>query len=346
MASQSGNGIDDLVGSMSNLKIHRVKTKLSRENALSSLVEKTLKPILTDASRIEPSHPIFNKLRAIIRRESLGDEVEKNLVRLACGYRKAPLLLLENPSNNHTRPYETMAAEGSAIHYLTEIFEGTGIDIDDVIIWDLIPIFSQEWMDQMDSRDKSSLKETQINEVVKLTQEFIREVQPALIVSCQCASCPKGQYSKYPFIMRPSVEALGSSFAAARSERYRTVNWEAYTFQVVQAFHPSKINYSDNPDADRALLTRLIRMVYTPCVELKHISLSVSKKKALSSLRDARSALQDYLKESQPLFDNGLAISWKTERGLNHQIRLLLQRLEQYGTGTIQLVNASTESPG
>lgn len=87
-------------------------------------------------------------------------------------------------------------------------------------------------------------------------------------------------------------------------------------------------------------------MVYTPCVELKHISLCVSKKKALSSLRDARSALQDYLKESQPLLDNGLAISWKTERGLNHQIRLLLQRLEQCGTGTIPLVNASSENPG
>ncbi|KAJ5516459.1 hypothetical protein N7527_008019 [Penicillium freii] len=100
--------------------------------------KKNLEPIV-------PTHSFFDRAKELHQKHDWPEERFKNFQRLLCGTRNFPCILLLNPKND-LLPFDEMVKATRTLTWVENTLEEIGLRLDDVIIMDLFPMLTDEWV--------------------------------------------------------------------------------------------------------------------------------------------------------------------------------------------------------
>jgi hypothetical protein len=168
-----------------------------------------------------------------------------------------------NPKNDHL-PFKEMVLSTQTLKWLKQTLERLGLTLDDIIIMELFPMLTNNWLDTHLAK-----REEAIREIFDLTVDFLRESKPPIVLSCQCF--PRFKHERWGSFNHALATNLCSSMFGAENQQVSKVSIDDQSIRVVQGFHPAKLDYLD--DAERKkwdrTLQNIFQSVYRPCVDWK-----------------------------------------------------------------------------
>lgn len=192
----------------------------------------------------------------------INEQKFQNFKKLLDGRLHFPILLLQNPCDSHDKTYDVMI-QSPVLSWLRTELNSVGLELDDVIIMDVVPLFTKRDLERMtDQKRRSAMIES-----FGLTTRFLQLFKPSMLVSCQCATNGH-QESLYRPLDDPIAYEISSSTERAEKFEVRCVSIGSHRVITVQGFHPAHILRLENrPTADRltGCLREILRMVYQPC---------------------------------------------------------------------------------
>ncbi|CAI7572237.1 unnamed protein product [Penicillium viridicatum] len=124
---------------------------------LDEFVKTTFQPALHTQKNLEPivpTHSVFDRAKELHQKHDWPEERFKNFQRLLCGTRNFPCILLLNPKND-LLPFDEMVKTTRTLTWVGNTLEEIGLRLDDVIIMDLFPMLTDEWLEEHpDTRDQ------------------------------------------------------------------------------------------------------------------------------------------------------------------------------------------------
>ncbi|RAL06800.1 uncharacterized protein BO97DRAFT_357967 [Aspergillus homomorphus CBS 101889] len=219
--------------------------------------------------RLGTDELLFAKAREFQRRYSLNTNCYKNHIRLAAGYCHMPVIILQNPCNNHTKDFYDMFTQNSALKIIRDILEDIGLNIDDVPILDLCPMISDQWAQTRAQSGHSKEVLQAIYDAYDLTTQYLEVLQPATVIVLQCAT-NQSAVGKHPFlgnVNHPVAQRLCSSMDEAMGRKSRVEQIVHHQVRMVAGFHPSRIWHESDPALRKILATTLrdiLSSVYVP----------------------------------------------------------------------------------
>jgi hypothetical protein len=256
------NGSDTLgFGKLSKSIPSNVSTVQS-QNTLEELLKKTIQPGL-DAQRtierISPNHPFFRRAEKLVEEHCLPREGFGNFKRLLCGIREFPCILLQNPKNDFLE-FETMVRTTFTLSWIDEALKELGLNIDDIIIMDLFPMLTDEWLTNNPDKRLQA-----IHDMFELTLDFIHEFKLPIILSCQCFKA-KGS-SLWASFKHTKAGDLRSSMNSAQNKKVSRFKGKGHIAYVVHGFHPASLSYQgrkkDNGQ-NEAILRDILHSLFGP----------------------------------------------------------------------------------
>ncbi|RHZ68729.1 hypothetical protein CDV55_106529 [Aspergillus turcosus] len=230
-------------------------------------------PLQTDVKswdRILANDPIFRQAEDLRAQYRLEANCVKNLCRLATGYQGMPVVLMQNPCNSHTKDFDEMFTQDCALSWLRNAFDEIGFDLEhDIPLWDICPLFSDEWMQNKAQSGQFAEVQQAIFQAYELTMRYLEALQPPAVFVMQCAT-NRGAAMNHPFlgsVNHPLAQALSSSMKEAAQGRCRIVRVLQHQVYMIPGFHPSRITRETDPSQRRILATTLKRNlsdVYLP----------------------------------------------------------------------------------
>ena len=122
--------------------------------------------------------------------------------------------------------------------WLENTLEEIGLRLDDIIIMDLFPMLTNEWLEEHpDKRDQV------IPEMFGLTLDFIREFKLPIILSCQCFR--PFQHERWGSFNHDMIRKLSSSMVGAERQMVFGFHFEEHFIHCVQGFHPATLYHVD-----------------------------------------------------------------------------------------------------
>jgi hypothetical protein len=281
-------------------------------NELERLVRDQLRPGLESQQtirRISPDDPFFQHAWDIWRRENWDGEGLSNYIKLICGVLAFPVIVLLNPSNFDQLLFDEMVRNSPTLRWLKDMLESLSLTLEDIIVIDCFSLLTDEKMDDMEDDEKVRMA----NEVFTLTVEFLRQFQPQIIISCQCATKPS--HPRWGIVNHPLAQRLCSSVYGARNHNVVEVSLDERTIHVVQGFHPMHIERCDNlaqkSDRDQ-VLRQLLEALYRPCADWKdqrrreyEERMTVAAAKSEVAMVDFLSAITDYHRHQRQAIEFG-----------------------------------------
>src|SRR5271155_1927530 len=96
---------------------------------------------------ITADHSISTLATAYCERWNIPREAAENFMALACGNPRFPAILLQNPSWNHDwKSFRDMVDKCQTLSWLEKVLHAFGLTVNDVIILDICPLLSDQWM--------------------------------------------------------------------------------------------------------------------------------------------------------------------------------------------------------
>lgn len=232
--------------------------------------------------KIDKNHACFElpEVKNIVQKYDVIDPAMnrwKNFQQLLCGYEDLPIIVLQNPSNDHTKDFGEMI-QCRTIKWISDILEDIGLKLEDVPIIDICSFFS---MDDINNLGKQ--KWAAVEESYKATEAIIRFLDPIAVISCQCAT--KGQYWKrnhgrlervvrWKEAENGLARSLASDERDMEASRVKIVPLGSQVMWMVNGIHPMRIVYEleqlkdESPSAGglERSLKLVFQDVYRPCV--------------------------------------------------------------------------------
>jgi hypothetical protein len=153
-----------------------------------------------------------------------------------------------------------MARKTKTLSWIQDTLKEIGLELDDIIIIDLFPLLTDEWLDQHPNERAEYIKE-----MFQLTLDFIQEFKPPIILSCQCWKPTKnvrwGQFKHH------DTEKLRSSMAGAKMQLVSGAYFGAHFTNVVHGFHPAKCGWAGEKERNglEINLRQIFRSLFNPC---------------------------------------------------------------------------------
>lgn len=229
---------------------------------LDELIKSTFQPALHTQKILEPivpTHPFFDRAKKLHRKHDWPEERFENFQRLLCGTRNFPCILLLNPKND-LLPFDEMVEATPTLTWLENTLEEIGLRLDDVIIMDLFPMLTNEWLEEHpDKRDQV------IPEMFGLTLDFIREFKLPIILSCQCFR--PFQHERWGSFNHDMIRKLSSSMIGAERQTVLGFHFEEHLIHCVQGFHPAALYHADYEREQRLdkSLRQIFHSLFEPC---------------------------------------------------------------------------------
>jgi hypothetical protein len=255
--------IDILTASIASINL--------RDTQRQHVIKTILKPALQDASHADYIHEnddCFNPGRKLRKALNIKYEPWNNFVRLLCGIRHFPILLLQNPTNKHDKPYEEMIT-CPTIQWIDEALQELGLSLELVPILDICSLLSTADIQALDYRSRQPT----IEKSYDMVEETLKILKPSIISVCQCAT--KGTFYKtrsaWGRAENETARALCSSLRDLEAECASEV-WlgDDHKTWAVKGCHPMRVIYQDGTTANKATerhLKQMIRDMYGPCAK-------------------------------------------------------------------------------
>lgn len=203
---------------------------------LDVLLKKKIQPALEvqkEIERILPTDPYFARAEKLREKYKLSPKGFGNFRKLLCGVRTFPCILLQNPINDHLE-YKSMVTKTRTLGWLETELQMVQIKLEDIIIIDLFPMLTDEWIKTHPDERKQA-----IDDMFTLTLDFISTFKPPVIFSCQCLN-PQNSDLWVSF-KHEQAEKLRSSMRGAEVQRVSEFSYEDHITHIVHGFHPSSI---------------------------------------------------------------------------------------------------------
>lgn len=111
-----------------------------------------------------------------------------------------------------------MFTQDGALSWLRNLFDEIGFDLElDIPVWDICPLFSDEWMQNKAQSGQFTEVQQAIVQAYELTMQYLEALPPPAVFVMQCATSP-GAAMKHPFlgsVNHPPAQALSSSMKEA-----------------------------------------------------------------------------------------------------------------------------------
>ena len=239
-----------------------LKVSASIQCPLDQLFIRRLQPALNSQGvldRIHQSHPFFTKVEGICQENKWPEHRFENFRRLMCGVRTFPCILLQNPKNDHLE-YNEMIRKTKTLCWIQDTLKEIGLGLDDIIIIDLFPLLTDEWLDQHPNERAKYIKD-----MFQLTLDFIQEFKPPIILSCQCWKPTENV--RWGQFKHNDTEKLRSSMAGAKMQRVSGAYFGAHFTYVVHGFHPAKWGWVRKEEriALKVTLRLIFHSLFNPC---------------------------------------------------------------------------------
>jgi len=233
---------------------------LQQPQTFRDLLANLLQPALNkqkDATQILPTHPFFDQVRTFWQKYGWPLQRFENYRRLLCGILNFPCILLLNPKNDHLM-FDEMVQKTRILLWLQDTLNEMDLCLDDIIIMDLFPMLTNEWLDQHpDEREEA------IREAFDLTIDFIQEFKIRTILSCQCFA--PFQHPRWGDFSHTVADGLRSSMIGADNGFVLGLNLTNHTVHGIHGFHPAKIYYEFGKERQR--LEELLHGIFTSSFE-------------------------------------------------------------------------------
>ncbi|KAJ5421053.1 hypothetical protein N7465_003572 [Penicillium sp. CMV-2018d] len=283
---------------------------------LDEFVKTTFQPTLHNQINLEPivpTHSFFDRAKELHQKHEWPEERFENFQRLLCGTRNFPCILLLNPKND-LLPFDEMVKATPTLTWLENTLEEIGLRLDDVIIMDLFPMLTDEWLEEHpDKRDQV------IPEMFGLTLDFIREFKLPIILSCQCFR--PFQHERWGSFNHEMISKLSSSMVSAECQTVFGFHFEEHFIQrgrvepsnfgfyfeehfihCVRGFHPAILDYVDDEREHTSLdknLRQIFHSLFEPCAHWQNENLE----KTLHGTRMSIQILIERLRQSAAEYD-------------------------------------------
>lgn len=278
---------------------------------------------------VTENHDCFAPAFAFRKEWKIEEMQWRNFVRLLCGCKCFPILLLQNPSKKHCLPYPEMI-KCPTISWISDVLKDIGLSLDEVCILDVCSLFSDNDLEKMDEERKWRAMQAGYT----LTEEILRILHPDVVFSCQCVTA--GTWGKdYRWKWKPAenklVELLCSRIKEAKNKVAHEIIVGHQRFGVIRGFHPQYFLRSCTADWE-SVLKQLFQSVYQPCVLWKEeIGLIACLNDILSAVKGFISSLESFLKhlgggnidELVDLFVSLLIVSKEFESALDSAVTSL-----------------------
>lgn len=209
---------------------------------------------------VYPNHPCFDRSRRFAQRWSISYQAIDNHVKLACGNRRFPVLMLLNPSPGHNdMTFDTMVRHCWTLDWIQGVLKEIGLTLSEVIVLDICPLLSNDYIEKMNENNKYHA----LNEAFQLTQDMLQLIKPNIIISCQCSTAAG---EKWGYVRHDIASKLCSSIPGAKSGQVIKTDIEGHAIHVVQAYHlAGRFKSGDHFDKNGEFLRRLLLRLYRPC---------------------------------------------------------------------------------
>ncbi|KAJ6181038.1 hypothetical protein N7519_011499 [Penicillium mononematosum] len=236
------------------LRVSTYSGPANDESMLDEFIESTLQPALAaqqTPERVDSKHPFFDRAKELCLKHDWPIERFENFRRLLCGNRTFP---------NDLLPFDEMVDQTPTLTRLEDVLDKIGLGLDDVIIMDLFPMLTDEWLDGHPAeRDKV------IPEMFKLTLDFIRGFKLHTILSCQCFR--PLWHERWGSFDHGMLQKLCSRMDRAKRQIVSGFSFENHYIHCVAAFHPAKFLREDEDKKQelRELLCSTFHSLFEPC---------------------------------------------------------------------------------
>lgn len=241
-----------------------------------------------DYEFITEDHECFALGREFRNRWNIDEKPWDNFVRLLCGCKHFPFVLLQNPSNAHTKRYEEMI-QCPTFTWMSITLGKIGLSLDEVPILDICVLFSDDDLKAMDGETRWRAVEAAYG----LVEEILKILRPGIIICCQCVTLGRrDSYRRETW--RPAksdlAQQLCSSISEAENRKAVSINLGGHTLWAVRGFHPGFHRFGKDKVWEDVLV-QLFNDVYGPCsvwkrkvVVAKFLSLVSGMKSTLSAM--------------------------------------------------------------
>lgn len=154
------------------------------------------------------------------------------------------------------------------LKWLENTLEEIGLRLDDVIIIDLFPMLTNEWLEEHpEQRDQV------IPEMFGLTLDFIRELKLPIVLSCQCFR--PFQHERWGSFNHDMILNLSSSMPSAERQKVSGFHFEEHFIHCVRGFHPANL-YRGDYERKQKILRQIFHSLFEPCVPWQNEKLEKS----------------------------------------------------------------------
>jgi hypothetical protein len=253
---------------------------------------------------ITADHSISTLATAYCERWGIPRGAAENFMALACGNPRFPAILLQNPSQNHDRQsFRDMMDNCQTLLWLEKVLHASGLTVNDVIILDICPLLSDQWM-----RENPQYKVSRaIHEAYELIESVLDSLKPKILISCQCQT--KKSFTQMGRHATDFVRELASSVSAANQKSVVRLQYRAHVFHVVQGFHPRYFLGRTDAEAPESedTLQALLRHLFEPCGLWKRlIELLLGLEEVICNLASEMKAPETALREFMQRIDQAL----------------------------------------
>jgi hypothetical protein len=210
-------------------------------NTLEALLKRVTQSEF-DASRaferVSGDHSFFSRADQLRVKYNISPEAFENFKRLSCGIRGFPCIVLQNPKNDLLE-FEQMIKKTPTLQWIDDTLRELGLSIDDVIVIDLFPMLTDDWLEKNTQRRAQA-----IEDMFELTLDFIHEFKLPVVLSCQCFNakrpqCFKAEPGPWASFTHPNAGDLRSSMEGARKRKVSQFKYKGHMAYVVHGFHPA-----------------------------------------------------------------------------------------------------------
>lgn len=136
---------------------------------------------------VTEDHPCFKLPNLLAFREEYNIQSNpwNHFVRLLCGCVDLPIIILQNPSNNHLQEYDE-ANLCPALEWILKALEHDeiGLSLDDVIIMDICSLLSDNDLHRMGRGEETTWDA--VEKSYAIAEAILKELKPTVILCCQC----------------------------------------------------------------------------------------------------------------------------------------------------------------
>jgi hypothetical protein len=239
---------DDILAGFSRLSLGSSSNPITIQDKIGA---KPAQPYATE-DREQVFKSILEDLAdTFCERWGISYQAADNFVSLTLGRLTLPVIVVQNPANNHDwADFDGMVEYSPTLSWIEKKLHENGLSIDDIIILDVCPLISKQWVKSHPDEAPQA-----VSEAFRLFERIVDFIKPRKVLSCQCATRNRPWSDKD--VLRnllysealPIAQQMGSSVHHAMDGLTVTVSLSGYSISVVQGFHPMYFLYMEDEDA-------------------------------------------------------------------------------------------------